>query len=64
MNSQKIINILPGLVLALVFCLISQGINNLIGIEIFGTTKSPISTVMIAILLGIIMGNALHQGQG
>ena len=64
MDSQKIINILPGVILALVFCLFSQGINNLIGIELFGTTKSPISTVMIAILLGIIMGNAFTPRQG
>ena len=64
MDSQKIINVLPGLMLALVFCLFSQGINNLIGIELFGTTKSPISTVMIAILLGIIMGNAFTPRPG
>jgi uncharacterized integral membrane protein (TIGR00698 family) len=64
MDSQKIINILPGIVLALVFCLFSQGINNVIGIELFGTTKSPISTVMIAILLGIIMGNAFTPRPG
>ena len=64
MDSQKIINVLPGLVLALVFCLFSQGINNVIGIELFGTTKSPISTVMIAILLGIIMGNAFTPRPG
>ena len=64
MVSQKIINVLPGLVLALVFCLFSQGINNVIGIELFGTTKSPISTVMIAILLGIIMGNAFTPRPG
>ena len=64
MVSQKIINILPGVVLALVFCLFSQGINNVIGIEMFGTTKSPISTVMIAILLGIIMGNAFTPRPG
>ena len=60
-NSTKII---PGVVLALVFCLFSQGINNLIGIELFGTAKSPISTVMIAILLGIIMGNAFTPRPG
>jgi uncharacterized integral membrane protein (TIGR00698 family) len=60
-NSTKVI---PGVVLALVFCLFSQGINNLIGIELFGTTKSPISTVMIAILLGIIMGNAFTPRPG
>jgi len=64
MNSQKIINIFPGVVLALVFCLFSQGINNVIGIELFGTTKSPISTVMIAIVLGIIMGNAFTPRPG
>ena len=64
MAYQKIINILPGVVLALVFCLFSQGINNVIGIELFGTTKSPISTVMIAILLGIIMGNAFTPRPG
>ena len=56
--------IIPGVVLALIFCLFSQGINNLIGIELFGTTKSPISTVMIAILLGIIMGNAFTPRPG
>jgi len=64
MNSQKIIKILPGVILALVFCLFSQGINNVIGIELFGATKSPISTVMIAILLGIIMGNAFTPRPG
>ena len=60
-NSTKII---PGIILALVFCLFSQGINNLIGIELFGTKKSPISTVMIAILLGIIMGNSFTPRPG
>jgi uncharacterized integral membrane protein (TIGR00698 family) len=64
MDSQKIIKIFPGVVLALVFCLFSQGINNVIGIELFGTAKSPISTVMIAILLGIIMGNAFTPRPG
>ena len=57
-------SIFPGVALALIFCLFSQGINNVIGIEIFGTTKSPISTVMIAILLGIIMGNAFTPRPG
>ena len=56
--------IFPGVTLALVFCLFSQGINNLIAIEIFDTTKSPISTVLIAILLGILMGNAFTPRPG
>ena len=57
-NFQYLKSIAPGIILALVFCLFSQGINNVLAIEIFGTPKSPISTVLIAILLGILMGNA------
>ena len=64
MEFQKIKIIIPGVVLALIFCLFSQGINNVIGIELFNTSKSPISTVMIAILLGIIMGNAFTPRPG
>ena len=56
--------IFPGVVLALIFCLFSQAINNVLAIEIFGTPKSPISTVLIAILLGIIMGNAFTPRPG
>ena len=64
MEFNNSIKIIPGVILALVFCLFSQGINNLIGIELFGAGKSPISTVMIAILLGIIMGNAFTPRPG
>ncbi len=56
--------IFPGVVLALIFFLFSQGINNVLAIEIFGTPKSPISTVLIAILLGILMGNAFTPRPG
>ena len=61
---EKIKVLSPGVILALIFCLFSQGINNLIGIEIFGTEKSPISTVLIAILLGIFLGNAFTPRPG
>tara|TARA_Y100001958_G_C21194721_1_gene522295 strand:- start:503 stop:1588 length:1086 start_codon:yes stop_codon:yes gene_type:complete len=56
--------IFPGVTLALIFFLFSQGINNLLAIEIFGTPKSPISTVLIAIILGILMGNAFTPRPG
>ena len=56
--------IFPGVALALIFYLFSQGINNVLAIEIFGTYKSPISTVLIAIILGIIMGNAFTPRPG
>jgi len=64
LNFKYIKSIVPGVILALVFCLFSQGINNVLAIEIFGTTKSPISTVLIAILLGILMGNAFTPRPG
>ena len=56
--------IFPGVCLALIFYLFSHGINNVLAIEVFGTTKSPISTVLIAIILGIIMGNAFTPRPG
>ncbi len=56
--------IFPGVTLALIFFLFSHGVNNVLAIEVFGTTKSPISTVLIAILLGIIMGNAFTPRPG
>ena len=49
--------VLPGVILAFVLYTLSQGFNNIIGIELLGYTKSPISTAMIAILLGIFFGN-------
>jgi uncharacterized integral membrane protein (TIGR00698 family) len=64
MQFKNTINIIPGIVLALIFCLFSQGINNVISIELFSNSKSPISTAMIAILLGIIMGNAFTPRPG
>jgi len=64
MEFHNIKKIIPGVVLALIFCLFSQGINNVISIELFQNSKSPISTVMIAILLGIIMGNAFTPRPG
>ena len=61
---QYLKSIFPGVALALIFCFFSQGINNVLAIEIFGTEKSPISTVLIAILLGILMGNAFTPRPG
>ncbi|MDC6474880.1 putative sulfate exporter family transporter [Candidatus Pelagibacter ubique] len=54
---KKYLVILPGIVLAFVLYSLSQGFNNIIGIELLGYDKSPISTAMIAILMGIVLGN-------
>jgi len=49
---------IPGIILAFILYSLSQGFNNIIGIELLGYNKSPISTAMIAILIGIFFGNA------
>ncbi|RPG57421.1 MAG: putative sulfate exporter family transporter [Flavobacteriales bacterium TMED235] len=54
---KKQLVVIPGIILAFVLYTLSEGINNIIGIELLGYGKSPISTAMIAILLGIILGN-------
>jgi len=64
MTIKKVISYMPGIMLALILYLLSDGINNVIGIELLGYEKSPISTVMIAILLGIIMSNAFIPRPG
>ena len=57
MFNKNYLVVLPGVILAFVLYSISQGFNNIIGIELLGYNKSPISTAMIAIILGIIFGN-------
>ncbi len=57
MINNKYLVIIPGIILAFVLYTISQGFNNIIGIELLGYKKSPISTAMITILLGIFFGN-------
>ena len=57
MLKNKYLVFIPGIILAFVLYTISQGFNNIIGIELLGYTKSPISTAMIAILIGIFFGN-------
>ena len=54
---KKYLVFIPGITLAFVLYTLSQGLNNIIGIELLGYSKSPISTAMIAILMGIILGN-------
>ena len=58
------IKYIPGIILAFILYSLSQGINNIIGIELLGYEKSPISTAMIAILIGIAMGNIFSIRQG
>ena len=57
MLKYKYLVVVPGIILAFILYTLSQGFNNIIGIELLGYTKSPISTAMIAILIGIFFGN-------
>ena len=57
MLKNKYLVVVPGIMLAFILYTLSQGFNNIIGIELLGYTKSPISTAMIAILIGIFFGN-------
>ncbi|MDC1112398.1 putative sulfate exporter family transporter [Candidatus Pelagibacter sp.] len=61
---NKYLVVIPGIILAFVLYTLSQGFNNIIGIELLGYTKSPISTAMIAILLGMIFGNIFQVRDG
>ena len=54
---------IPGIILAFILYSLSQGFNNIIGIELLGYEKSPISTAMIAILLGIFLEIFLKFGK-
>ena len=57
MLQKNYLVIIPGIILAFVLYTLSQGFNNIIGIELLGYDKSPISTAMISILIGMFFGN-------
>ena len=61
---KKFLVVVPGIILAFVLYTLSQGLNNIIGIEILGYARSPISTAMIAIIMGIILGNIFQIREG
>ena len=51
--------IIPGLLLALVLAFAGQYLSKFIGIDLLGLPKSPISAIMMAIILGIIIRNTI-----
>jgi len=61
MHYKQYLVVVPGIVLAFVLYTLSQGFNNIIGIELLGYDKSPISTAMIAILIGMFFGNIFQM---
>ena len=51
--------VLPGLALALAIAIAGQFLSQWIGVDLMGLPKSPISAIMMAILLGILIRNTL-----
>jgi len=51
--------IIPGLLLALVLAFAGQFLSKFIGIDLMGLPKSPVSAIMMAIILGIIIRNTI-----
>jgi uncharacterized integral membrane protein (TIGR00698 family) len=51
--------ILPGLVLALILAIAGQFLSEFIGISVMGLPKSPVSAIMMAILLGVLVRNTV-----
>ena len=51
--------VLPGLILALALAFAGQFLSDFIGKDLMGLAKSPISAIMMAIILGIIIRNTI-----
>ena len=51
--------IFPGLILALILAFSGQYLSEFIGVTLMGLPKSPISAIMMAILLGILIRNTI-----
>lgn len=51
--------VLPGLILAVVLALAGEYFSRLIGIDLMGLPKSPISPILMAIVLGIVIRNTI-----
>jgi uncharacterized integral membrane protein (TIGR00698 family) len=56
---DQVPKILPGLIAASLLAWLSKWLSGYLGVEVLEFEKSPISAVMMAILLGLIIGNLL-----
>lgn len=51
--------VLPGLILAMVLALAGEYLSRLIGIDLMGLPRSPISPILMAVILGMMVGNTV-----
>jgi uncharacterized integral membrane protein (TIGR00698 family) len=61
---EEIPRLLPGLVLTIGFAWVSIWLSEYIGVNILGFAKTPISAVIVVLLLGLGIGNALSLPKG
>ena len=54
--------VLPGFILALILAVGAQYLSSFISINLMGLPKSPVSAIMVAILLGILIRNTIGLG--
>ena len=57
---DSFINFLPGVGLSILIACIGIFSNEYIGTEIMGFDKSPISSIMLAIIIGLMIGNIMN----
>ena len=50
-------NYLPGVILSVLIALIGIFFSDYLGTEFMGFDKSPISSIMLAIIIGLLVGN-------
>ena len=58
--AKRIYTLLPGLLSAVALALFSIWLSNFVGVRVLDMEKSPLSAVMIAILLGLIISNLVR----
>src|SRR5690606_6254356 len=55
----RMMAVLPGLILSFILAIAGQFLSQLIGVYMMGFPTSPISAIMMAILLGILIRNTI-----
>ena len=56
--TSKSFEIIPGIAIAIVTTILGIYLSEIIGTQIFGFTKSPISPIIMAIIVGILLSNS------
>jgi uncharacterized integral membrane protein (TIGR00698 family) len=58
-RTDQIPQLLPGLLVAALLAWVSIRLSQFVGVSVMGFEKSPVSAVMMAILLGLLIGNTV-----